>query len=158
MTPLKRQALRVAELAPKEGASPKLLRETERLGELAAPRRRSAKALPFPSRKTEKAARKDARRLATRAVYEAVRERAAGKCEACGRARHQPIMDHWLGGSGRRKQLESVETCWGLCGMCNRQRTDNSPNAAYWNDIRRVFCVRYGYPFVPHIEHARLPR
>lgn len=81
----------------------------------------------------------------------AVAERAAGHCEACGREhRNQAEFDHWLGGNGRRRELESVETVWLLCLPCHRDRTDNRPHPGAWNEIFRAHCERYGYPFVPH--------
>lgn len=106
----------------------------------------------------------------TAAVRDAVFERAAGRCEAFERfligrqmvwrrcSRSPIVMDHWLGGSGRRKPMESVETCWALCGLCNTDRTANDPNAAYWNIARAMHDQVHGYEHHPHIEHQPVRR
>ncbi len=107
----------------------------------------------------------DAAVLATGAVYRAVMARAGGQCEAwhhacyawrrCGRTAF--VMDHWLGGNGRRKAMESVETCWALCDRCNADRTANRPTAAYWNESHRQFAEKHGYEHTPHITHQPVP-
>jgi hypothetical protein len=61
------------------------------------------------------------------------------------------VFDHWLGGSGRRDQAESLQTVWVLCLECNHARTHNAPSAAYWNARFKAHCDRHGYPFTPHI-------
>jgi hypothetical protein len=65
------------------------------------------------------------------------------------------VMDHWLGGSGRRSQQEKMETVWMLCLRCNQERTDNRPSAAYWNKVHAEHCKEYGYLFIPHKELHR---
>jgi len=89
-----------------------------------------------------------------KAVFKAVEDRAGGRCEACGFLRRDLTLDHWEGGNGRRRQHESVETCWMLCTRCNRDRTENDPSAEFWNRIRSAHCDRYGYPYVPHLVKA----
>lgn len=82
-------------------------------------------------------------------------ERANYLCE-CGCGRDLRLwgceLDHWLGGSGRRKQKQSVETCWLLAGLCHRRRTRNEPDAAYWNARFEKHCRKHGYLFTPHVE------
>lgn len=92
------------------------------------------------------------------AIRRQVMYRAAARCENpdCERETHALEMDHWHGGPDRQR-LEAVETCWGLCVACHRARQANRPSAAIWNDRFRRHCERYGYAFVPHIEHALLP-
>ena len=59
--------------------------------------------------------------------------------------------DHWLGGGGRRTQLESKATTWVLCYGCNEKRTLNAPTAHYWNERFKEHCEKHGYEFTPHI-------
>jgi hypothetical protein len=119
-----------------------------------------------PAEKRTAAAKKEgaaARRAASAELRAAVLMRVVDqgqRCE-CGCGRSLPVwggeLDHWSGGSGRRKAEESAATCWMLTLKCHAMRTRNSPSAAFWNEKRGVFCERYGYPFTPHIEHAQLP-
>lgn len=72
-------------------------------------------------------------------VYDAVAERAGGRCEQCFHGfgdsmRDRAELDHFEG----RARSESVETCWLLCGNCHRSKTVNDPSAAYWL-VR--FCI-----------------
>jgi hypothetical protein len=60
-------------------------------------------------------------------------------------------MDHWLGGSGRRRQEERPASVWALCRTCNQKRTENVPNAAYWNRQFQEHCLLHGYEFIPHV-------
>lgn len=101
----------------------------------------------------------------TARIREAVVERAGNQCEAAAYERFWPHLrehgmqlDHWLGGWGRRRQKQCVENTWLLCPPCHRERTVNAPSAAYWNNIFRQHCAKYGYPFTPHIEHERAAR
>jgi len=100
-------------------------------------------------------------RLDMAVIRQHVLERAAGRCEACGSrfyAFNMPQIDHWLGGSGRRRPQQSVKTCWALCVACDKARTHNRPSAEHWNALFKKHCQKYGYPFHPHIVHQRLPR
>lgn len=129
-------------------------------------------ARPLPRRATAaekktakgKAEGAQAARARSAAIRGLVMVRAGGVCEVepyMGRffAHMRPlVLDHWLGGSGRRRQKQSVENTWAICTPCHRERTVNSPNAAYWNEKFRQHCQRYGYPFTPHVEHAELAR
>jgi hypothetical protein len=128
---------------------------------LLAPRRKNEKQKNTQRKKAEGSLRS---RLSTAELRRAVQERAGGVCEGClNRWGWSWTLDHFLGGAGRRKEKESIETCWALCGVptgpgCHGKRTRNEPSAAYWNDRFREHCERYGYPVVQHVEHARLPR
>jgi hypothetical protein len=133
----------------------------------------AARLLPYftERRKNEKQKATQKRKLqgalAARAgiaeIRAAVMVRAGGQCEGClKRWGWSWTLDHFLGGAGRRKEKESIETCWALCGVptgpgCHGKRTRNEPSAAHWNDRFREHCERYGYPVVQHVEHARLP-
>ena len=89
-----------------------------------------------------------AEREQTSAVYLAVEARAQGHCEACGaKFSHalRPKMDHWLGGSGRRKPEERVDTCWMLDELCERSRTHNRPTAAFWNQRFEIHCLKHAH-------------
>jgi hypothetical protein len=110
--------------------------------------------------KERKQAGKDERRAKVAAIRGAVFARAGTLCEvwvhAAGPERrcngHAEIMDHWLGGNGRRRQKEAVETCWAICGECNDDRTANWPDAAWWNESFRLHCAAHGYRFTPHYD------
>lgn len=65
------------------------------------------------------------------------------------------ILDHWLGGVGRRRTSESWQTCWALCRKCNADRTANHPSAEYWNVVHQAHCARYGFAWKPHITRER---
>ena len=54
-------------------------------------------------------------------VYAAVRNRANGRCELCGKLSSDLELHHVVSGFGRRKQYESVETCLMLCHECHEQ-------------------------------------
>lgn len=54
-------------------------------------------------------------------VYAAVRKRANGRCELCGKLTSDLELHHVVSGFGRRKQYESVETCLMLCHECHEQ-------------------------------------
>jgi len=54
-------------------------------------------------------------------VYEAVRKRANGRCELCGKLTNDLQMHHVVSGYGRRKAHESVETCIMLCVECHAE-------------------------------------
>lgn len=88
----------------------------------------------------------------------AVLARADGNCEACGFAVVFGHLDHWLSGNGRRRQSESVESCWILCLSCDLDRTANRPNAAHWNARFKAHCEKHGYPVLAHVEHAPVVR
>ena len=59
-------------------------------------------------------------------VYAAVRKRANGRCELCGKLTNDLQMHHVVSGYGRRKAHESVETCIMLCVECHRAVHDNA--------------------------------
>ena len=110
-------------------------------------------ALPKPEpRKKSKARKQKAHRESTSAIRRKVMERAGGYCEACLAPSGDLRLDHWLGGSGRRRQAQAVGNTWALCRSCDFGRTHNIPNAAEWNAINKAHCVRYGYAFYPHLE------
>jgi len=54
-------------------------------------------------------------------VYEAVRKRANGRCELCGKLTNELELHHVISGYGRRREHESVETCLMLCSECHEQ-------------------------------------
>ena len=114
--------------------------------------------LPFakPRAVDRKAAARRERKqeiLERAALRDDVIARSGCRCEACGADLRTAgmVLDHWLGGNGRRKALESLKTLWALCLSCNEKRTANKPNAAHWNKIFERHCERYNYEFTPHI-------
>lgn len=62
-------------------------------------------------------------------------------------------MDHFLGGHGRRKQRQSVESCWMLRRDCHAAKTRLSPSSAFWDAKWAAHAARYGYPVLTHIQH-----
>jgi hypothetical protein len=113
------------------------------------------------------AAGPSAHSMRTAEIRAAVEERASGVCEACGRIvgiHFCPwTMDHWLNGSGRRRQKQAVENCWALCGRpgfpgsCHDARQTYTPSVDFWNAKFAAHAAKYGYDPLPHIVHAPLP-
>ena len=54
-------------------------------------------------------------------VYAAVRKRANGRCELCGKLTSDLELHHVVSGYGRRQQYESIDTCLMLCHECHEQ-------------------------------------
>lgn len=96
------------------------------------------------------------------AIKAAVRERSGGRCEftysvsgtRCPSSAAD--VDHWENGNGRRVPKQSVANCWNLCRWHHVLRQTYELGAAYWNAVFAQHCAKYSYPFVPHIEHAKL--
>jgi len=59
-------------------------------------------------------------------VYVAVKNRANGRCELCGKLTSELQLHHVISGYGRRREHESVETCIMLCVECHRAVHDNA--------------------------------
>jgi 5-methylcytosine-specific restriction endonuclease McrA len=92
--------------------------------------------------KTRRTAKATIRRDAWAEVREAVVQRALGDCEACECPIYGPAeVDHFFGGNGRRRSLESVATCWALCADCHWLKTRNDPSAAYWPKRFAEHCM-----------------
>lgn len=130
-----------------------------------APRERIKKtSLPFKTTRQLKRARASAHKESTSSIRPAVFERAGDRCEAWHPGKSEgswhrcekkaTIWDHWMSGTGRRRQKQAVETTWALCDSCNFARTEKIPNIEWWNESHRVHCELYGYLFEPHIEHS----
>lgn len=98
----------------------------------------------------------------TARIREQCVKRSGTWCECgCGQP-HTPLylaeMDHFLGGHGRRKQRQSVETCWMLRRDCHAAKTRLSPSSAFWDAKFAAHAARYGYPVLTHIQHNALRR
>ena len=120
---------------------------------------------PKVESKKRKEEKSRARRGSIAEIRAAVWERSGGRCENIGEClflfESNPWdgeLDHWMGGSGRRRSEQSMKNCWRLCWGCHRARTTNMPSVAYWNDRWKAHCERYGYAFAPHVEHAKAAR
>lgn len=120
--------------------------------------------LPFgkPLRKARLAAERQERELAIlkRAELRSdVLARSLGLCEnqGCRKSLHGYgyEMDHWISGSGRRTQGESIETLWALCSSCHAARHANAPSASYWNERFKTHCAAHGYGFTPHLTRIQ---
>lgn len=124
----------------------------------------TAFAFPKPvKRATEKRHKAGAHRAATAELRREVMARAKGCCEACGRRTLHLALDHFLGGAGRRRQKQSIETTWALCAHpvlddCDGARTHNRPSAALWNELFAKHCEKQGYPVIAHVEHRPVKR
>jgi len=58
-------------------------------------------------------------------VYAAVRKRANGRCELCGKLTSELQLHHVISGYGRRRE-QSVETCLMLCSECHKEVHGNA--------------------------------
>lgn len=152
-----------------EDVSPQEARDAERLAARIEPRKKIAKTLPFETRKERKKTKASGHRESTSSIRPAVFERAGGRCEAWHPDPERPgqwkrcekkatVWDHWLGGTGRRRQKQSVSTTWALCDSDNFARTEKIPSTEFWNDSYAQHCAANDIPFVSHIEHAQLPQ
>lgn len=57
-------------------------------------------------------------------IYKAVSERAGGLCELCGQ--YKPLsLHHIIGGRGKRKVHETVDSCIMLCMDCHEEAESN---------------------------------
>jgi len=86
----------------------------------------------------------------TAEIRQAVWARSKGRCEnqGCG-AFLGPVsssghMDHFFGGSGRRREMQAVATCWRLCADCDHAKTNNIPGLAHWAERFIEHCHKYG--------------
>ena len=119
-------------------------------GEIATKKALARVALPFGPKETRaqvKAKKQAAHRMSTADVVAAVLGRADGVCECgCGRiAIFSGELDHRWGGVGRRREAQSVETCWILRRKCHFEKTANFPSAAAWQERWAAHCKKYGY-------------
>ncbi len=124
-------------------------------GQLAPKTTRARIALPFakPERlATSKARKQKEHRENISTIRRRVMLRARGCCEVSGCSRIGISLDHWLGGSGRRREAQAFGNCWLLCAEHDRARTHNLPNAAWWNSEFEKHCAKYGFSFYPHLE------
>ena len=110
------------------------------------------------ARKQELRERRAKENLDTSELRAAAVRRARSRCECCGRAVPplHIVMDHWLGGSGRRHEQQALENVWMLCPPCHAARTTNRPDAKFWNNVFARHCRNWGYPVLAHIEHQPL--
>jgi len=68
-------------------------------------------------------------------LREQVALRADGMCEACAVRGLEAVgteMDHFFGGSGRRRALQSRFTCWLLCSGHHIEKTKGLPSVEHW--------------------------
>lgn len=111
---------------------------------------------PARDRRETKAEEFQSRRAAIRAEVVA---RAGGLCEAC----LQPLrpedpgeLDEFFGGSGRRRQLMAVDTCWLLGHTCHQDKSANRPDAKHWIGLFVTHCGRHGYAEAAALASRRL--
>lgn len=93
------------------------------------------------SKKAAKRAKKKTKAEETRDIRAAVFARAGGKCEVCG-CFDASSMDHFW---GRGKAQQSVENCWALCLVCDRNKTLNHAGSDWWLSTFRNHCETHGY-------------
>jgi len=99
------------------------------------------------SRRAAKATKRAAKNKETSDIYAAVSARAGNECE-CGCGWHfglginaVPQMDHVFG----RKHGQSAEECWLIRSDDHRDKTLNSPDAAFWMERIRAWAIRHSY-------------
>jgi len=78
-------------------------------------------------------------------VYEAVRKRANGRCELCGKLTSELQLHHVISGYGRRREHESVETCLMLCGECHKEVHENAKLSRALKLLVEERLYRMGY-------------
>ena len=78
-------------------------------------------------------------------VYEAVRKRANGRCELCGKLTSELQLHHVISGYGRRREHESVETCLMLCSECHREVHENAKLSRALKLLVEERLYRMGY-------------
>lgn len=105
-------------------------------------------------------ARHQLQQRASAELHRAVMARSRGRCECCARLVGTLALqlDHFLGGSGRRREEQSVENCWALCEGDHYRRTVNLPSTAAWNAAFAEHCRRNGFPILQHVEHDPVRR
>ena len=147
----------------RRGGPEALAAEAERQAE--AKRRAKARQRARPVRalgKTyeERQAEAEARWLKFKAK---VARRHRDRCEYRDRAARctEPVAttDHFWSGHGRRRALESVESCWGLCAFHDQLRTHNDPTRLFWVAVFEGHVIANGlWTQLPLIarERARL--
>ena len=116
--------------------------------------RRQLAPKPRSSAVKRTAAKKRSKRKETSSIYEEVAKRAGGLCECCTSSllTFRPELDHFTS----RRHGQSVETCWMLCSACHREKTDNSPSAAWWLERFISHCERNGYSAEAERARSRL--
>lgn len=122
-----------------------LTRETKRLRRLLrGPRAKAAK----KARDAERRKRVEAILEAWRDIKWAVGARAGGQCEVINGphrcADRGAECDHFFGGIGRRRQRQSVEGTWLLCGSHHRNKTLNLPSRAWWLNCFHEHVLAHG--------------
>lgn len=129
----------------------------------------AALALPraVKAAKPRKAAKAKAHREEMASIREQVLARAGDFCEGCGLSHTELQVDHFFGGNGRRRALQSRFTCWALCSQCHHLKTTNQPDAAAWLaefvrhcELRAHACTdeedRWGYLDARNMARNRL--
>lgn len=128
-------------------------KEAAKLRELVS--RKKAPPKRITGQPTAEERREEKRRAhaeSTSGIRAACAARAANRCELCGMLQGSSLeMDHVLGGSGRRRERQSMETCWMLCRYCHQYKTSH-PAGENWRAAFRVHCAKYGYPVPKELE------
>lgn len=91
---------------------------------------------------TRRTAKRASKKEETAAIRAAVMKRAGKYCEACLSFCPSPEMDHFF---GRVRAAQSERSCWSLCRLCHREKTNNAPSAAHWLEAFVAHCERHGY-------------
>lgn len=121
-------------------ASP-LLRALDAALAPASAKKRAARNSARQSRATRRSSKRDE----TSTIYQAVEQRADGRCEGCGApfsSSDPPEMDHFF---GRGKVHQAVSNCWLLHRSCHGRKTGNRPSATFWLTSFIVHAQKQGY-------------
>lgn len=108
-------------------------------------RAKPKKALPFPTRKQERAKRKATKKGRRQEIRVEIEARANGCCEACGISERFVGPLEWDHFHGRVRVPESVQTGWFLCHPCHANKTKNHPARTDWLGTFAGHCERHGY-------------
>lgn len=104
--------------------------------------------LRFPKpapRRALKRSRAASHRAEMAEIRAAVVARARGRCECgCGSVSLFMEADHFWGGSGRRREAQSIETVWLLSAPCHRAKTESRPSREAWLTKWAEHCARHG--------------
>jgi hypothetical protein len=106
--------------------------------------------------------KQEAHQQSSAQIRASVMARAVGCCEvpSCGApfsAVDPAEWDHLLGGSGQRRERQSLETTWAIHASCHRDRTENRPSSTWWWKQVKKHAERFGYSAMVAEAERRLP-
>lgn len=125
--------------------------DVELAAALLKPRKRIKQKLSEPSRKDARVAKRASRAQRVRAILEAVRTRAALRCELGAGMPHAGVHLHHLEAGGKRRALEDVSNAMWVCEVCHgayHRRPET------FRDRVLAWAEHYGYPIPSRFRAA----